>query len=80
MLATVQPAVSSRSRGLLGTGAVVELAICVVVQNQDAQEGPVCVLGEVEHGDVTVGVPAANIGRRPVRLQMRTGFSGPTSR
>src|SRR3954452_15178118 len=41
---------------LLGAGGVVELALGVVVEEEQAQEWPVAVLREVEHRDVAVRV------------------------
>jgi hypothetical protein len=35
---------------------------------------------ELQHGDIAVRVPGGEQRRRPVRLQMRIGFCGPSSR
>ena len=56
MLTTVQPSAVGSLERLLGAGRVVELALGVVVQDEQAQGRLVRVLGEVEHRDVAVRV------------------------
>ena len=56
MLTTVQPRCCGPFEGLLGAGGVVELALGVVVEDEQAKRRLVGVLGEVEHLDVAVGV------------------------
>src|SRR5690606_21601109 len=59
---------------LLGAGRVVELPLGVVVPDEQAQERPVLLPREVEHGDVAVRVadgeqrPAARAAPDPDRL------------
>ena len=80
-LTTVQPSRGGLLERLLGSGGVGELALVVVVQDEQAQGRLVGVLGEVAASAMSpFELPAASSGRRPVRLQMRTGFSGPSSR
>jgi len=57
MLTTVQPLCSARSRACFGAPDVVELAVGVVVQDEQPEERFVGVPGEVQHLDVAVGVP-----------------------
>ena len=64
----------------LSTCNIVELALAVVMEDEQPQERLVWVLREVEHLDVAVGVASPKTGRRPVRFHMRTGFSGPSSK
>ena len=56
MLTTVQPSGVGSLERLLGAGGVVELALGVVVEDEQPQGRPVGVLGELEHRDVAVGV------------------------
>ena len=56
MLTTVQPSVTGSLECLFGAGGVVELALGVVVQDEQAQGRLVGVLGELEHRYVAVGV------------------------
>ena len=69
----------SSFQGLFRAADVVELSVVVVVQDKQTEGGPVQLLGELRYRDVAVGV-AGEYGRRPVRLQMRTSFSVPSSR
>ena len=56
MLTTVQPSLAGPFERLLGAGRVVELAVGVVVQDEQAQRRLVRVLRELEHRDVAVRV------------------------
>ena len=56
MLTTVQPSRFGSLERLLGAGGVVELALGVVVEEEQAQRWACRRAGEVEHRDVAVGV------------------------
>ena len=66
---------------LLGSRRVGELPLGVVVEDEQAQRRlSTCSVKS------SIGIspfelpPTARIGRRPMRLQIRTGFSGPSSK
>ena len=66
---------------LLGAGGVVELALGVVVEQEQAQRrsrAPVRAKRSI--GMSPFELPTATSGRRPMRLQMRIGFVGPSSK
>ena len=81
MLTTVQPSLGGPLQRLLGPGGVVELALGVVVAAR-AGAATACPRGWANSsiGMSPLELPAASIGRRPMRLQMRIGFCGPSSR
>ena len=81
MLITVQPASSARSSACLGAGGVVELALGVVVQEQQsAGPGARRTWRSAASATSPLEFPPAITGRRPMRLQIRTGFVGPSSK
>ena len=66
---------------VLGAVDVVELAVGVVVQHQQTQaRSRRSVLAKRIIWMSPFELPAATTGRRPSRLQIRTGFSGPSSK
>ena len=80
MLTTVQPSRRGRSSDCLGSGRVVELPLGVVVQHEQAQGRPRAPPAKRSIGMSPFELPPARIGRRPMRLQIRTGLTGPSSK
>ena len=78
-LTTVQFSSSARFQGFLGPGDVVELAVGVVMEDKEAQGVAVGTTRVSDIGMSPFELPTAMMGRRPIRLQIRTGFSGPSS-
>ena len=70
MLTTVQPRGLGVVEGLLGAGRVVELALGVVVQQEQTQRRAVVRPAKRSMGTSPLELPPARIGRRPIRLQM----------
>ena len=65
---------------LLGARRVVELPLRVVVEDEQAQRRPARPPAYCSIGMSPFELPPARIGCRPIRLQIRTGFIGPSSK
>ena len=78
MLTTVHPSLrAARSSAFSAPAGVGELALVVVVEQQQPQRGAAAPRRTAASAMSPFELPAAKIGRRPIRLQIRTGFSGP---
>ena len=80
MLTTVQPYVFALLQRAFRPCGVVEFALGVVVQHQQPQRGAPGLPKYISISSSPLELPAARIGRRPIRLHIRTGFSGPSSK
>ena len=79
MLTTVQPYCSSVFQCAFGPCGVIEFALGVVVQYQQPQRGEPGLPLYMSISSSPLVFPAARMGRLPIRLQIRTGFTGPSS-
>ena len=79
MLTTVQSSSLARRNAVSAPLSVVELPLGVVVQHEEAQRrvGPA---GEAEHRDVAIELLPRPAAGASTRLQIRTGFTGPSSK
>ena len=80
MLMTLQPSRPGPAQRVLRPRGVVELPLGVVVEQEGPERRPPWVIGETQHLDVPVGVAPGDDRSSSVRLQMRTGFVGPSSK
>ena len=79
-LTTVRPLGAGALERRLRALHVGELAVGVVVEDEQAQRRPVLLPpAKRSIGTSPFEFPPATIGRRPIRLQIRTGFTGPSS-